>query len=711
MDGSEYADKLGLEGERVTTEEGRLRLLRSLEHGAGVEIISGPMGAAFWSLASPEVKVRIEPDGTEYKERVTDVRAWGFRAAGLSPRDSTTMASRPSPPTERHALYGAYRKGRRFSDDYSKVVNVEPLIVTEFDVKVIHGEANQIQFLDGISEFVSLDWEWNEDTAEPIGLSVSNAERNWYLPVRYKGYAGSHGQSLREACARVLDRGNPVVFHQAKADLQTQYPGDLLDLVGKPIDDTIVMAYLAGEAELGLKPLTEKLLGRGPTPYPGPLDNVPLAMASRYACADTRNTYDLYQSLRRSLREHNQLPPYEDVERTLVPVIGAMEQTGSPIDLDEVRRLQREYAYTEEGIRSFAWQRWRKDISNDKQTRLLVTELLGYDPGTLDQRVLSLVQAPWMDVILGYRKLRTVRRNYLDKYLKNEDKGGVSNVLRASFNQAGSSDTLTGRSFKRAPRTGRLSSARPNLMQVPRDVRSMFVAPEGCVYWALDFSQLELRIAAGLSEDPAMLAEINKPGGDIHRLMQERVQQELGIWIERPVAKNANFNLRYGGSADMMVTILAKDRVFLDPAIAKQIVEIDKELYSGYWEWYDRTLRLARVRGYSSTLYGRRVYYEDLTSSDNYLRGHAERAAVNLAVQGSASDIVKKAMVQSVPPLKHYGAHISIQVHDELAGFCPERNAEKFLDGMKTIMESIEVPHVSLAVEGGYGKNWDEAKH
>lgn len=712
-----YADLLQLDGPRLRTPAERLNLLRQLREGSGVVVYTGPLGAPYWSLASHEVKVRVAPDDYDYEPRVTNAREWSYLAAGCEPLVASALAIRNKPLTPRHGLYAREQAASAFLEALESVPAPSPLVVEQFPVEIIHDRAEQLRFMDSLTGFVAVDGEWDPDHGNDlIAFSVSDADRNFYLPVQYAGYAAGWAGELRQAFGRLLDRGTPCVFHNAKADIETQYMGDLLRLSGKPIDDTLVMAYLVGEPELALKTLSRKLLDRDPTDYPGNLNALPLALGARYACADTRNTYDLYGLLRRRLEETGQLSVYESIERPLVPIIASMERNGSPLDVGELYRMQSEIATTEEGIRGLAWARWRRDLGSDKDTRLLMADMLGYDPGTLDQRVLSLIQDPWMDVVLGFRKLRTLRRNFLDSYIDQWKQSGYPSDFRlfASFNQAGNSDTLTGRSFKRAPRTGRLSSARPNLMQVPRELRSVFSAPPDEVFWSFDFSQLEIRLAAGISRDPAMLGELRKPDGDIHGLMRAKIHEAVGMDVGRPVAKQANFNLRYGSlehpDSDVLVSILAKERAFIAKSMADQIVQVDRNLYAGYWDWVRSTLATAKQRGYSETIKGRRTYYADLDSPDPYFRGHAERAAVNLVIQGSASDVVKEAMVRVVPILRHFGAKIRIQVHDELCGSVSRAVAEPFKQAVLAVMQSIEVPGLHLAVSGGYGTNWGEAK-
>ena len=701
-----YADRLGLEGGRIATEQQRYELLSRLRQGAGVKVVTGPLGAPFWALVSPEVTVRIEPDGEDYDERVLDLEEWGLSSQGISKTDRGKLLQRLTPVPGGHDSFGLVERSATRIRSLLEVKSLDPIVESDLDVRIITDATEQEAFLHKCEALLSFDWEWDEKTFLPIGLAVSDSTRNWYLPVE------KHA-NFRKWVGEVHDNGDVrVIYHNAKGDLQSQYPGDLLSLVGKPIEDTIVLAYLAGEPVLDLKTLTKKLLNRDAMGYPGSgLKDLPVELQARYACSDTRNTYDLYQHFTSTL-DASTLSAYETIERPLIPVIASMEKAGSPLSREALSGLLDTYRWAEEGLRSFCWQRWRKDVSKDKETRELLTELLGYDPGTLDQRTLSRIQEEWIDVIIGYRKIRTLRRNYLRKLEARAVQwtGPTTPRIYPRFNQAGGSDTLSGRSFKSAPRTGRLSSADPNVQQISADLRSIFIPPEGCLYWYFDYSQLELRVAADLSQDPVMLGELSRDGGDLHSLMQQRINKELDVDVSRYTAKRSNFLLRYGGGADMLVTVLALERIFLPMDLAEEIVRIDHETFTGYWSWFQGVVDGAKQKGYGSTLAGRHVSYPDLRSVDSYLRSHAERAVGNLAVQGSASDIVKRAMVESAPLLRHYGATLSIQVHDSLSGWVPNGNAAKFWLGMKTVMESQKLPGgLPLLVEGGLGINWEEA--
>ena len=228
------------------------------------------------------------------------------------------------------------------------------------------------------------------------------------------------------------------------------------------------------------------------------------------------------------------------------------------------------------------------------------------------------------------------------------------------------------------------------------------MAPRGYKLVSLDYSALELRVAAAISEDPVML-KVLLEGGDIHQYMRETIEQYTGIDVGRPTAKTANFNLRYGGQEDMLLTIAAKQGAHLSYDTAKAIVEVDHKTYTGYWRWFDGVIEDAKRAGYSSTLSGRRRYSTDLVSNQ-----HAQRAAANMVIQGTAADIIKRAMARLVPILQYYKAHLAIQVHDELVFWVPEDVADRFVIAAKGIMQSIPIPHLPLIVEGGAGANWAE---
>ena len=185
--------------------------------------------------------------------------------------------------------------------------------------------------------------------------------------------------------------------------------------------------------------------------------------------------------------------------------------------------------------------------------------------------------------------------------------------------------------------------------------------------------------------------------------MREEIERSTGVDVGRPTAKTANFNLRYGGSADMLVTIAAKQQAFLDYSMAKAVVDLDRKTYAGYWKWFDNTVQRAERDRVSSSLNGRKRSFK------NKLTEHDKRAAANMVIQGTAADIIKLATGKLGPMLLYFKAHLAIQVHDELVFWVPEGVVDRFIAAAKGIMESIPLPHLKLTVEGGAGNTWAEA--
>lgn len=708
--GDELADALGLTGSRLRSENERLEVLSTLRESSGLTVITGPLGASWWCLVSPEVKVKVVPDDYEYAYRTRDVSEWSLRAVNLSEAAVKELTAKGSTITRRHGLYASYIRANNLAERINQLHST-PIIVETHPVTIITDVDEQINFLNSINEFVAVDGEWTVPEGRLVGISVSTKQTNTYLAFRFQNSVFSNNKESEArillAFGSLLERA-PAVLHNLKADVKTLYPHEPLRLSGKPLDDTLVMAYLCGESDLALKPLTRKYLDRDPTEYPGDLENLPLDLGARYATADTRNTYDLYWLLKKRLDDMGQTYVYEQIERPLVPVIASMERNGSVVDIEETRQLRQEVWYAEEAMRGLAQGRWHRDISDDTETREAIKQQLGYDPGTLDQRVLSKVPDSWMDVIIGYRKLRTLRRNFLDKHL---DAGIGRQYVRSypSFNQAGQADSLSGKSFKNAPRTGRLSSSNPNFMNQPRLIRNIFVAPKGYKLATYDYSGLEMRIQAALSKDPTML-EVFRKGGDMHSMFQERIYDLRNILVDRVAAKQGNFNLAYGGEADMLMTIMAKERAHITYDESRAIVDAHHETYSGYHAWKDSVVAKARQLGYTETLRGRRRYDADINALDPTAQRHAERALANHVIQGTAADLVKEAMVRLVPVLLHYGAYVAVQVHDELVMVVSEDKAEEFDKVVKVVMQSVQLPGLSLEVSGGIGDRWSDTK-
>jgi DNA polymerase I-like protein with 3'-5' exonuclease and polymerase domains len=745
----EYAQALGLSGEPF---DDRVELLQRLRDGAGVVVVTGPLGAPFWSLASIEVQIRVEPDGIDYDYRTTDETLWSLLSVGLTETEARALAAAytvQKPPTPKHGQYARWGAADALRSRLRAAASASApsIIVQAFAVDIRRDPADQIRLLDSITERAAVDWEWDTRDEAPIAVSVSTADRNFYLPLRALDFRlpDAQGIVIRNAVDRLVRRV-PTIFHNGRSDLGTQSPGDPVSLSGRPIDDTLVMAFTAGERDLGLKPLTRKYFpDRTPMAYPMDeegrgLERYSVELGSRYAAAgDTRNTFDLYSKLRRNLEQREQLRVYEDIERPLVPLVASMERYGSPVSIPEVKRLRAEHWEAEEAIRLRVLRDTGFDIGDRDQRRDYIKSKTGYDPGSLDKRGLAKWQGEWMDELIhpetGYQPYRTRRNNFLDRTLTRWTNAGEPEefYVYPQFNQAGSVLEHDPRGFKGAPRTGRFSSSgsknkwsksfgAPQLQNQPRLLRAMFVAPwcptHGCpgcpcpdapVFWSLDYSQLELFVAAARSRDPKMLGTL-MADGDLHEVFRAGLVERTGREFGRPAAKQGNFEQLYEGGIDKLVQILALQRIHIDRDIAKAIVEGHHEFFAGYHQYGEGVIAAAEANGGRAwSIDGRERYEADLFSKDAERAGWARRALVNMTIQGTAADIIKRAMGWLAPMLVHFGAHMSVQVHDELCGWVSRGNADAFIQAAKAVMVSVPLPGLRLKVSGGYGTSWSEA--
>lgn len=754
------------EGTLLDLPESRLALLARLRHGAGVVVLTGPEAAPFWGLCSLEVKVRIVPDDDEYTERFDSEPEWAYRSVGLSTTETGQLLRRKTPVPSDHRLYHSWMRAQQLLTDLGAVGEREPLIVEEYPTRQLTVEEG-FDLLVRNTDPIALDWEWDTETTEPTGLAYGGPDWAGYLPIRAadipQGPAG-----LAEAFSAYLLADRPAIMHGGRADLGTQFKGDPLDLNPEHIDDTMVMAYLCGEPILALKDLARKYLNRDPVDFPGNLSDLPAALGTRYASADARNTYDLYGILARTLVDRNQWGVYQRIEKPVIPIVVSMEREGIPVDLSVVRQLYLDTVKIEMGVRYAILDHYRLDVAQDKgktlednQARQFVARVRGVDPGTLDQRVLTTFPEGEIDLLLLHRRSRTLRRNFLGRALRYHyaatHPGHLNHLFKAKqrftkkgeltdlgeylewyrrwkelgdtsafryfprYNQAGSMDGAN----RMAPRSGRFSSAGPNIQQQPRTMRDIFVPPKDCLWWSFDYSGLELHIAAALSQDPTMLRVLSevcpdqqcthKPKhGDLHSVLQYKVLELTGTLMDRAgVIKPANFEQLYGGGAGKLVELIAKGRQYITLDTAKSVVEGHKVTFPGYWMWADTRHEFHKRYGYGETLAGRRRYEPEVNSRDPERIAYALRALLNTEIQGSAADIVKIAMDRSVPVLKQFKAHMASQVHDELDGWTapnPSRQyQEDFKSAMEEVLTGVELPGLKLKVEGGYGTSWGTA--
>jgi DNA polymerase-1 len=454
----------------------------------------------------------------------------------------------------------------------------------------------------------------------------------------------------------------------------------------------------------------EDVAGKGAKQIP--FNQVPVETASPYAAEDADITLQLHRVLWESLGKEPALRRlYEEIEQPLVPVLFRMEHHGVLVDRDVLRQqgteITRRIGELEQEAHRAAGQPFNLDSPKQLQEILfgklelpVLRKTPKGQPSTAEDVLEELAASYELpQLVLEYRGLAKLKSTYIDKLPGQVDPR--TGRVHTSYHQA-------------VAVTGRLSSSDPNLQNIPirtqegRRIRRAFVAPPGHVLLAADYSQIELRIMAHLSADASLL-EAFAQDRDIH---QATAAEVLGIGLEdvtpeqRRAAKAINFGLIYGMSAFGLARQLGTDRT-----TAQAYVDRYFERYPGVKRYMDETRAAARERGYVETVFGRRLYLPDIRSRNRQQQQYAERSAINAPMQGTAADIIKRAMIAVDDWLERDrpGARLVMQVHDELVLEVAEDRLEEIRDrvvGFMTGAASLDVP---LKVETGAGPNWDEA--
>ncbi len=434
--------------------------------------------------------------------------------------------------------------------------------------------------------------------------------------------------------------------------------------------------------------------------------------ASTYAAEDADITLRLHRVLSAKLATIPALEKiYREIEIPLVPVLARMEANGILIDADELRRqsadLSRRMLTAQQKATELAGRTFNLDSPKQLQALLfdelklpaLVKTPTG-QPSTNEEALEAIAdQHELPRIILEYRGLAKLRSTYTDKLpeMINPDTGRV----HTSYHQAGAA-------------TGRLSSSDPNLQNIPirtedgRRIRKAFIAPPGRKLVACDYSQIELRIMAHLSEDAGLLRAF-AAGADIHRATAAEVfgkTLEDVSGNERRAAKAINFGLMYGMSAFGLAKQLDIGR-----GEAQDYIALYFNRYPGVREFMDRTRLSAKDNGYVETVFGRRLYLENINARNQGLRAGAERAAINAPMQGTAADIIKRAMIDIDQWIAGHAekAKMLLQVHDELVFECDEGFVDVLVREATARMAAAAELRVPLVIDTGVGDNWDQA--
>ncbi len=562
--------------------------------------------------------------------------------------------------------------------------------------------------------------------AELVGFSFAIREGEaWYVPVGHD-YPGTPQQLELD---RVLGKLGPLLESEKhkKVGQHIKYDMNVLsnyDIAVRGVAfDTMLESYVLNSTasrhdmdSLALKYLSrqtvhyEDIAGKGAKQIS--FSQVPLEQASHYAAEDADVTLQLHQHLWPRLQAEPSLASVlQDIEIPLIPVLARMEQRGVLIDGDLLKKQSKEMA---EQIQQLEKEAHKEaggpfNLASPAQLQKILFEELKLpvirktpkgQPSTAEdvlQELADEYQLP--SLILEHRSLSKLRSTYTDKLP--EQINPKTGRVHTSYHQA-------------VAATGRLSSTDPNLQNIPirtplgRRIRQAFIAPPGQLILACDYSQIELRIMAHLSGDEGLLAAF-KSGVDVHRSTAAEVfgvEYDAVDADQRRAAKAINFGLMYGMSAFGLARQLGIGRqeaqAYMDTYFLR---------YPGVHEYMENTREKARNDGYVETLFGRRLYLPDITASNMQRRQGAERAAINAPMQGTAADIIKRAMISVDRWLQEEkpNACLIMQVHDELVLEVAEDeldNVRAAVVGRMTDAADLEVP---LVVDSGHGKDWDTA--
>ncbi len=441
-------------------------------------------------------------------------------------------------------------------------------------------------------------------------------------------------------------------------------------------------------------------------------DQVQIDTAAPYACEDAIVTDQLNQVLDEQIAQYPKLVKlYQTIELPLLKVLGRMERNGVKLDVAALNQQQLQIAKQMDEIQSQAFELAGEsfNLESPKQIQqiLFSEEGLGLEPKkktpkgapSTNEEALKALDHPLVDLILAYRSLTKLNSTYLEALPKQINPN--TGRLHSSYHQA-------------VTATGRLSSSNPNLQNIPirtpegARVRSAFIAEPGNVIIAADYSQIELRIMAHMSQDQSLLnafahdADVHAAtAAEIFNLPIDQVDKE-----HRRRAKAINFGLIYGMSAFG----LAK-QINVSRAEAKNYIDTYFEKYPGVLEYMERTKESAKSQGYVQTLMGRRLYLPQINHKNKMLQQHALRTAINAPMQGSSADIIKRAMLDIDAWIGKDNADIKMlmQVHDELVFEVNAEKAQAFANKIQSLMTDAYTLDVPLKVDVGIGENWQQA--
>lgn len=556
--------------------------------------------------------------------------------------------------------------------------------------------------------------------AELVGISLSSQENEaFYIPISPNTTEGK----------QMLEIVRPLLENEQSLKVGQNIKYDLIVLANHGIEvkgdlfDTMIAHYLIqpelrhgmdylAEIYLNYKTISiEELIGQKGKKQKNMKELSPQEIYN-YACEDADITLKLKRVLEKELKEQTADKLFTEVEMPLVRVLVDMERNGVLIDTDSLatfsKQLSNELIKIEQNIKALADEDF--NISSPKQVgEVLFDKLKIVDKAkktktgqyVTSEEVLETLRHkhPIVERILEHRGIKKLLSTYIDALpqLINKKTGKI----HTSFNQ-----TVTS--------TGRLSSSNPNLQNIPirnengKEIRKAFIADKDCLLLSADYSQIELRIMAHLSQDSNMIDAFNS-GHDIHTATAAKIYK-VGIdevtSDMRRKAKTANFGIIYGVSVFGL-----SQQLYVDRKEAKELIDGYFETYPKVKEYMEKSIEKAREAGYAETVLGRKRYLQDINSRNAIVRGYAERNAINAPIQGSAADIIKIAMINIHKRFVNEGikAKMILQVHDELNFSVPIEEKEKVEKIVTEEMQDAYKFRVPLKADFGWGQNWLEA--
>jgi len=560
----------------------------------------------------------------------------------------------------------------------------------------------------------------NPMTASLVGIALClENKKSFYLPISH-GYHSAPEQidksELLRCFSRILDDETIAkIGHNIKYDMVLL--GQEGVRVNGRIFDTMIASYLLNpnKPNHSLEEVSLMYLSYRKKTFAEVIEKrksfseVPIETAAPYACDDARLAMELKEILFGRLKEENLENLYFEIEMPLMYVLADMETAGVKIDIEKLVDISKELERELDGIkrRIYFLAGEEFNINSPRQIGNILFHNLGLQPGKKTKTGFSTEMSILEELaqthelpreILNYRSLSKLKTTYVDVLptLINPKTGRI----HTSFNQT-------------ATATGRLSSSDPNLQNIPvkgewgRWMREAFIADEGSILLSADYSQVELRILAHLSNDRELIEAFSndldihsRTAAEIFNIPEDRITQDI-----RRIAKTVNFGVIYGISPFGLSETLG-----ISKEEAKQYIDRYFERHPGVKSYIDKTVAEAKDRGYVITVFGRKRAIPELKNRNATIRQQGERLAINSPIQGTAADIIKIAMINIWKKLKDEGlkTRMILQVHDELLFEVPEDEIEKIRYIVRVEMENAVKLSVPVIVSISYGKNWAE---